>query len=127
MQVNALLYFNCQLIVYNFTLLLYSIMAIMNSKFDYLAIFLPILMFGQVIIMTSFTISYYRLARVMKIYFSHTLTIQFKLMTRKSLRCHRLKIFFCIGLIYIISISAMSCRIKGDVCIVNEHKENPLI
>ena len=93
----------------------------MNNKFDYLAIFLPILMTEQVIIMTSFTISYYKLARVMKIYFSDTLTTQFKLMTRKSLRCHRLKVFLAIGLIYTISLTSMACKIKGDVCIVNEH------
>ena len=84
-------------------------------------------MTGQVIIMTSFTISYYRLARVMKIYFSDTLTTQFKLMTRKSLRCHRLKIKFAIGLIYSISFLSMACKIKGDVCIINEHKLHPIM
>ena len=123
--VHSLVYFNSLLIVYNMLFLLYALMAVTEAKHEYLITFLPVLQFGQSIIILTFTMNYYRLARVMKIYFTKNLRKQLEQMTKQSIRRHKLKVWAVIGFVYCLSFSTCLCRVKGYSCLTTEYEERP--
>ena len=64
-----LIHFNSLLILYNFLFVIYSAMNMNSDKYEVLITFLPIIVFVQTSILTSFTLRYYQVARVMCMFF----------------------------------------------------------
>ena len=69
--------------------------------------------------------NYYRLARVMKIYFTKNLRKQLESMTRQSIRRHKLKVWAVTAFVYCLSFSTCLCRVKGYICLTREYDERP--
>ena len=79
-QISSLIHFNLLLIAFNLVLLVYAMLDTFENKFPYLICCMPVLNFLFTMIMTNFTLRYFRLARTLKMLFSPQLNAQVKAM-----------------------------------------------
>ena len=124
--VCSLVYFNSLLIVYNMLWLIYALLAVTETKYEQLITFLPVLQFWQSVILVTFTMNYYRLARVMKIFFNKNLRKQLEQMTRQSIRSHKFRVWAVTFFVYLVSLSTCLCRVKGYICLAREYEDHPI-
>ena len=111
-------YFNFLLLVYNALFIIYSSIAL-DQENDDLMFFLPALIMFQTLIMTNFTLRYFKLARVMYIFFNSDIMKTLKASTPQAIQRNKRIIWAIEGMIYIITISSTACAIYGDYCIKN--------
>lgn len=78
-------YFNSLLLVYNALFIIYSSLALDQDKDD-LTFFLPALIIFQTFIMTNFTLRYFKLARVMYIFFNSDIMKTLKASTPQAIQ-----------------------------------------
>ena len=90
-SILSLLYFNSLILAYNIILLVYASidMARFESE-DSLIVYQPVLTLFQILMIFNFTLRYYKLARIMHIYFNTSTNTQLKHSTPQAIRRNRI-------------------------------------
>ena len=116
-----LIYFNGLLIVYNFLFLLFSVLDLSTDS-KVLELFIPVICLVETFILTSFTLRYFKIARVMKTIFSDDFEAQVKATKPKAIKRNKLIELSLIGFMYTVSLIGSSLRLSSDFCIAENEK-----
>ena len=114
---HSLLYFNGLLLFYNACFIVYSTFSFNFDAHPDGLLFLSFISCLQIFILTNFSVHYYRLARIMHIFFNKDIAKQLKATTKKGVRRNRIALWTFIVVTYSLAIIGLTFRVIGQICI----------